>query len=387
MKTYDWIVIGGGITGTALSYELKKIGFSVLLIEQYSTPQNATCYGYGGIPYWSSTTALTHQLCTEGIALQKQLSQELEGNTEFRDIDLVLTLDHQDNPEAIATKYYSEFAIPPQYISAAEACQLEPLLNQNAIAGAFTVKHAHVNGKQLAKAYQSAYIRAGGEILIAQVQQILEQTVVTKEFTYKGQNIAVCAGGLSRSLLKASDISVRLYFTHAELIEMQPTEIKLRTMVMPADTKRFELETNVSDKAFELLWDDVSGQELALPSIDMGAIQFCDRSIKIGQISRVLTNPYAEVERSQSEAEIREKVGNILPALANLPGAWYHCLVAFSHDLLPLVGAVPDHPYIHLFTGFSSPMVYVPTLARRFATFMAGNRDEILPHLSPKRFA
>jgi glycine/D-amino acid oxidase-like deaminating enzyme len=34
MKTQDWIVVGGGITGAALSYELAKKGFSVLLLER-----------------------------------------------------------------------------------------------------------------------------------------------------------------------------------------------------------------------------------------------------------------------------------------------------------------------------------------------------------------
>ncbi len=29
MKTYDWIVVGGGITGAALSYELVNKGFSL----------------------------------------------------------------------------------------------------------------------------------------------------------------------------------------------------------------------------------------------------------------------------------------------------------------------------------------------------------------------
>jgi len=38
MTTYDWIVIGAGIAGSALGYELAKAGFSTLLIEQYAEP-------------------------------------------------------------------------------------------------------------------------------------------------------------------------------------------------------------------------------------------------------------------------------------------------------------------------------------------------------------
>ena len=64
MKTYDWIVIGGGITGAALSYELRKKGLSVLLLEQNAIANNATRYSYGGLAYWSATTPLTRQLST-----------------------------------------------------------------------------------------------------------------------------------------------------------------------------------------------------------------------------------------------------------------------------------------------------------------------------------
>ncbi len=61
LKTYDWIVVGGGITGAALSYELAKKSFCVVLLEQHSTLQGATRYSYGGLAYWSGTTALTRQ--------------------------------------------------------------------------------------------------------------------------------------------------------------------------------------------------------------------------------------------------------------------------------------------------------------------------------------
>lgn len=73
MKTYDWIVVGGGIAGAALAYELVKTGFAVLLLEQYQTPQNATRYSYGGLAYWSGTTPPTRQLCEEAIAMYLKL--------------------------------------------------------------------------------------------------------------------------------------------------------------------------------------------------------------------------------------------------------------------------------------------------------------------------
>ena len=102
MKTYDWIVVGGGMTGAALAYELAKTGFVVLLLEQHRTPQNATCYSYGGLAYWSGTTPLTRQLFEEAIARHRVLSQELDADTEFRELDLLLTISNVSDPQATA---------------------------------------------------------------------------------------------------------------------------------------------------------------------------------------------------------------------------------------------------------------------------------------------
>jgi glycine/D-amino acid oxidase-like deaminating enzyme len=393
MKNYDWIVVGGGITGAALSYELRQADFSVLLLDPHLPPNNATNatrYSYGGIPYWSGTTPLTQQLCAEGLEIQRSLTTELGVDTQFRYLDLVLTIGLDSDPHVIAAAY-SDCAIAPNLVSAKQACELEPLLNPEAIAGALIFKHAHVNATLLASAYRNAFQLNGGEAIAAKVEKLLSDRhsirgVIADRVTYHATNVAICAGGLSRQLLRDSGIRVKQYFTHAELIETTPIDIELRTLVMPAENKRLQFETSASNEDIDSLWDDPD-RELAAPSIDAGAIQFADRTIKIGQLSRILTNPYASVDAARSEAEIRAKVSEILPAIASLPGQWHSCLVAFSQDSLPLIGAIPDFANIHIFSGFTSPMVYVPTLARRFAAFATGNSDPIISQLSPQRFA
>ncbi|MDZ8226306.1 FAD-binding oxidoreductase [Nostoc sp. ChiVER01] len=374
MKTYDWIVVGGGITGAALSYELAKKSFAVLLLEQDVTPQNATRYSYGGLAYWSGTTPLTRQLCEEAIARYHILSQELDADIQFRELDLLLTISAHSDSEATAASY-NHFAIPPRLLSVQEACELEPLLNREAISGALTVKHGHIHPEKTAQAYMQAFERAGGEMQITQVLQILQDGVKTTTGTFHSANVVICAGGLSRQLLKSAGIPVKLYFTHAEIIKTPPVDVQLRTLVMPANLQRFQLEAQSSQ--VDELWNQ-PGNEPVPPILDAGAIQFQDGSFRIGQISRVLTDPQAQVNSDVSEKWLRKGAGQILPALEHLPGTWHHCLVAFSSNQLPLIGAIPELEGVHVFSGFSNPLVLIPPLAKRFANFATGQEDEII---------
>ncbi len=382
MKTYDWIVVGAGITGATLSYELAKKGFSVLLLEQHLKPQNATRYSYGGLAYWSGTTPLTRQLSQEAIARYQILSQELDADIEFRELDLLLTIPVDSDPEATAASS-GNFATPPKLLSVQEACELEPQLNQNAIAGALTVKHGHIQPEKTAQAYTQAFLRASGEIHYRQVLQVLLDKVKTTTSTYSSGNVVICAGGLTRHLLKSAGIPIKLYFTHAEMIETPPVDVKLRTLIMPANLQRFQLEAE-STKVDEL-WNEPGNKPLP-PILDAGAIQFQDSSLRLGQISRVITDPNAKVDANQSEEWLRKSIGKLLPAFENLPGTWHHCLVAFTSDKLPLIGAIPGFENVHIFSGFSNPLVIVPPLAQRFANFAAAQQDDMITQMSPARF-
>lgn len=370
MKNYDWIVIGGGITGVALSYELAKKGFSVLLLERDAARQNATRFSYGGLAYWAGTTDLTRQLCREGIDRHRILSAELDADTEFRELDLLLTVDIEDDTEKIAANY-SHFAIIPKLLSAGEACELEPLLNKNAIAGALRFPHGHISPTATNRAYSQAFLRLGGTVEIAEVIGFIESEnrisgVMTAVENYGCENAVVCAGGWSRSLLKSAGVSVRIYYTRAELLETAPVDLRLRTLVMPAVLKRFELEAVASKIEFDRLWDE-PGKELVPPILDSGAIQFKDGSLRIGQLSRALSDLNAKVDRAASVAAIRAGIGKVLPALVNLPATWHDCIVAFSSDRLPVVGPAGDRTGLHVFSGFSNPLAIVPALAERFA--------------------
>ncbi|NJM46791.1 MAG: FAD-binding oxidoreductase [Alkalinema sp. RU_4_3] len=144
MENFDWIVVGAGIAGSALGYELVRVGFRVLLLDRATAPNNATRQSYGGIAYWAGTNDLTRSLCAEGINIHRQLSDELEADTEFREIDLLLTIGPDDDLNTIINNHQI-FTQKPELLSPEAACALEPQLNSAGFQAALRFNHGHVN--------------------------------------------------------------------------------------------------------------------------------------------------------------------------------------------------------------------------------------------------
>jgi glycine/D-amino acid oxidase-like deaminating enzyme len=385
MKTYDWIVVGAGITGAALAYELAKQGLHVLLLEKEKNPHSATYYSYGGVAYWSGSTPLTRQLCQESKHILGNLSQELDGETEYRELNLVLTIPQDRDPETIRQNY-ANCLNPPDYLTVEKAIELEPLLNCDEIAGVLTVAHGHIHAQKTTRAYLQAFLRLGGTIAIEPVLNLLRQNeriigVITAKNTYQSENTVICAGAFSRSFLETNNISIPLYFSHAQVIKTPPLNIRLRSLVMPAVLQRLEIEAQARQPEKESDWTLPNSNVMAAIT-EPGAIQFLDGSFYLGQVSQIITDASMIPDLTQSETEIRSQIAKILPQLANVPGTCHHCLVAFSDPSRPLVGKIENLGGIHLFSGFTSPLAYAPPLARHFATWATQGNDQVIDQFS-----
>ncbi len=384
--TYDCIVIGGGITGSALAYELVKQKYRVLLLEKDRFNQNATTYSYGGLAYWSGTTDLMSGLFQEGIELYRQLERELEQDLEFRELDLLLTINAQDHPVEILSQY-NHFSVTPELLTVESACQLEPLLNPHALSGALKLPHGHVHPLKVNAAYQAAFKRLGGEICYELVTQLLYQEkqiqgVITSSTTYYSPQTIICSGGLSRSLLQRVGISSGIYFNHSDVLKIAPQkDLKLKSIIMPARMKRFDLESRVTQPESEFLWSTNSPETIA-SVVDIGAVQFLDGSLYLGQVSHIITDPQAVSDARWSEEKIREGISQVLPFLGSLPVTRHQCLVAFTRDPnRPQVGKVTGWEGIFLFCGLTSTILLAPPLARHFATWLANGEDEVMKEL------
>ena len=389
MQTYDTIVIGNGLAGAALSYELAKVGHSVLLMDD-SRPDSGTRYSYGGIGYWAGTTELTETLFQAGIVRHRELPDELGTDTQLRELDLLLTVAKGEDMAAIKESY-TAMRTPPQFVSIETACEIEPQLNPSALEGAFTTRHAHVEPTLLVDGYNSAFRQLGGHHNLSTVTGLVRvgdaiTGVTTEVQAYAAKRVIVSAGAYSLQLLRAVGVQVPLYFTHAEIVETVPLDFEVRSLIMPATNARTDSESASPDPSE---WQKINHQVMP-PVLEAGVIQFQDKTARIGQISRFHTALVPPVEADESEQAIREAIAHPLPRLRTVPGTWRHCLVTFTQDNLPLLGPVPTVEGLHLFSGFTSPFALVPPVAQRYAQQLAQDPnhspDQLIEQMLVSRF-
>lgn len=384
----DWTIVGGGVTGASLAYELAKQQQSVTLLEPDYPLQGATRWSYGGIAYWGGTTPFTQKLCQESHDRYRALLTELALDPEYRDTHLLIPIEIGQDFDSIVQEY-QRFSPAPEFLTPPEAQCVEPLLNIEPLQAVLQFPHGHVNPVALTQAYHHGLLALGGTIVSQramgwQMDQNRITGVETEEDTLKSDRVIVCAGAGGRSLLDRLELNIPLYFNQAELIETHPTDLRLHSVILPANQSRLRLEAQLTDPALVTAW--TQGQRLNLPPVlEPGAVQFQDGRCRLGQISRLGTAADPPVNRVASETLIRETIATLLPDLARLPGTWRRCNVSFSADGFPLIGALSPWENLFIFSGFNSPFALVPALSVRFAQDLLGRSDSELAVFQPHR--
>ncbi|MGB3300202.1 MAG: FAD-binding oxidoreductase [Phormidesmis sp.] len=386
MQTYDFVVIGNGLAGAALGYELVKAGQSVLLMDDAS-PDSGTRYSYGGIGYWAGTTDLTETLFRAGMARHRALPEELGADTQLRELDLLLTVAKGVTVEALKSAY-EVFHTPPRFISAQTAGEIEPQLDIRSIEGAFTIRHGHVNPTALVAAYNQAFRRLGGHHNLSAVTGLVRvgdriTGILTEAQAYPAGTVVAAAGAYSQQLIQNAGLQIPLFFTHAEIVETLPLDVEVRSLIMPASNVRFEQEAIAAEDAGQ--WQKPNHQILP-PVLEAGVIQFADKTARIGQISRFHTAYAPTADPRDSEMTMRAAIAQQIPVLKNVLGNWRHCLVTFTQDGLPLLGPVPHVSGLHVFSGFTGPFALVPAVAERYAQQLCGKADLLLDQMQVARF-
>jgi len=211
MKIYDAIVVGGGIIGGAIAFELARRNVGVLLLDSQSPGQEASWAAAGMLaPPPDSADAIplvplgraSLEIYPEFIAAIEEISGEKTG---FRPYGAMEVLFGNDADRKLSTliAVHHGLGLPAEVLRIEEAFELEPHLNRDLGAAALLRSEASVDNRALTRAVLRAAEASGAEIRSGcPVESVLQAAkrctgVIATGERIEGKSIVIAAGCFS----------------------------------------------------------------------------------------------------------------------------------------------------------------------------------------------
>lgn len=238
----DVVIIGGGVNGCSLAYNLSKKGLDVVVVEKKYLASGATgACGAGIRQQWS--TKENASLAIQSVKIFEQLSCELGQDIEFRQGGYLIAI-HDENEMKQAEKNVAmqrSLGLQVDILPPEEITQVVPILDvkgMKAIGATFCPTDGHANPFKTTFAYADAARNLGADInthttvvgLKAQKKSI--HAVMTDKGTIQ-TNVVVNAAGIdSKTLAKMVHVTLPLTPFRKEIMATERLQPLFEAMVI-----------------------------------------------------------------------------------------------------------------------------------------------------------
>lgn len=236
------VIIGGGINGCGLAYNLAKKGIDVTLFEKNYLSSGATgSCGAGIRQQWS--THENAELSMKSVKIFEKLSQELNEDIELRQGGYLIAI--HDKEELLQSeknvKMQKSLGIPVKIISKKDITEIVPILDtkgMKAIAATFCPTDGHANPLKTTFAYANAARKYGANIFThtsvidikTKNKQISE--VITDKGRIKTDFVVNAAGINSKEICKMVEIKIPTKPVRKEIMVTERIEPLFEAMVI-----------------------------------------------------------------------------------------------------------------------------------------------------------
>jgi len=205
------VIIGGGVTGCGVAYNLAKKGLTdVVLVEKNYLASGATGRCGGGIRQ-QFTTEWNIKLAMESVKKFEKMNEELGIDIEYEQGGyLIIAVDENEVKEFKKNvKLQNKLGLDSKFISPSEAKEIVPYLNEEDILGAtFCQSDGHAYPFRVVEGYAKRAEEMGVEInRFTEVKSIKKEngeikSVMTNRGEIKTNIVVNAAGGYSREIGK-----------------------------------------------------------------------------------------------------------------------------------------------------------------------------------------
>ena len=219
MRTAEVVIVGGGVVGCAVAYNLAGLGVRPLLVERGSLGAEASGANQGRVGVSSGIPGLTLPHLQKSAELLAEDAEEFGESVELtRSGRLTLAFTESERAhlrDFVASRQRERVDV--SLLTGPEARRLEPTLGSTVVGAAHIPGDGHVNPFLLTHAYAAGARRRGGEILQGAEVTRLEVSrgrvvgVHTRTDRIATPSVVVTAGAWSGGLLAPLGIHLPIY--------------------------------------------------------------------------------------------------------------------------------------------------------------------------------
>jgi sarcosine oxidase subunit beta len=393
MTRPDVLIVGGGVIGCAVAYELAKEGLRVTLLERAGLCAGAS--GANGALIWPQAMhrGVALDLTLACARLFPTLGEELGADIEYRQTGGMVAIE-TDAQWAQMTEYVAgqpAVGLHAELLDGAEARRREPLLAPDLRGAVFAEHGGTINPFRLTLGYaHAARVRGATLVTGTEVLSLLRRGdriagVRTLTGDVESEVVILAGGAWSGPLAATANLRVPVTPRQGMVVVTEPAPFRLRHVLKPIKSDRDMWR-------FSQPWPpDAPGKPGYDPNLPpgkgMGMAQTVTGNLVIGSTSR-----FVGLDRSPTLAGIRyvlESARRIAPAIGQLRmlRTWAG-FRPYTPDGLPLLGPAPGVDGLVLATGHDGSGIGMSPVSARLVAAAVTKADPPLPlePFDPRRF-
>ena len=238
----DVVIIGGGISGCSLAYNLAKRGLDVTVLEKNYLSSGATGRCGAGIrQQWSTKENV--KLAIESIKIFEKLSKELGEDIELRQGGYLVAIhDKKEMKQAEKNvEMQRSLGLKVDILTPDEILDVVPILDvkgMNAVGATFCPTDGHANPSKTTFAYANAAKRNGADIYthtkVLDIKTIKKQVteVKTSQGTIKTNTVVNAAGVFSKDISEMTGIKLPNVPFRKEIMASERLKLMFEAMVI-----------------------------------------------------------------------------------------------------------------------------------------------------------
>jgi len=241
VSEFDVIVIGGGVIGTSVTFQLSKSGKKVLMLERGEVGNQASYAASGTLD--SHFPELGHFFMEESLNTFFDVAEEIEDITGIdveveKSGELILSFDEKSVEDSVRiNESCRESCCKSEWLTPSQVHNMEPEISGDVLGAIYRPDTSRVNNQRLSEALarasscHGATIKMGSEVIRLENVKPRVIKVVTRLDSYLSPKVIVCAGAWTPSLLSHLNVDIPVKPVKGQNLNLSPDFQKVQTVI------------------------------------------------------------------------------------------------------------------------------------------------------------